>query len=446
MLLYFCIQNCELLFIKRFLYRVSILLKDGMTARLDWIEMKFLITNDGNFRNKGNEAIAKSIVNGISSITADASFEIFTNDPVYARYVTENKKVSFLTQPFRIWHPFTRWWHYIIISKLGFSASVKRAMDAFRNADVVLSTAGDNFSSTSSNLHMHIGFIKTAVAFKKPVFLIGCSVDPFTNKRKYKSFCEAARNIRLVTARESISFKYLQSMNLGDARIELAADPAFCLEPNMEKIQKILGAYHISDEKPIVGIAPSQAITYYTKLPYVAHFKVLQNLIEFLMKELRYHVVLIPHVREVSVKGNDDVICEKLYRNLNFPKDMSIISLDHSAEEIRALMSKLDLLVAERMHAAIAGLAQQVPTFVIGYSIKAEGILGDIFGFENLMDYMVPINKLNEETLETCVKNLIDKKDEVNKYLSKRIRHIKNSAKDNFVLIMDILRSGNIED
>jgi len=407
--------------------------------------MKFLITNDGNFRNKGNEAIAKSIVNGISSITADASFEIFTNDPVYARYMTENKKVSFTYQPFRIWSSFTRWWHYMIISKLGFSVSVKRAMDAFRNADVVLSAAGDNFSSTSGNLHMHIGFIKTAVAFKNPVFLIGCSVDPFTNKRKYKSFCEAARNTRLITARESISFKYLQSINLRDARIELAADPAFCLEPNMEKIQKISGAYHILDEKPIVGIAPSQAITYYAKLPYVAHFKVLQNLIEFLMKELGYHVVLIPHVREASARNDDRVICEKMYRNLDFPKDVTVMSLDHSAEEIRALISRLDLLVAERMHAAIAGLAQQVPTFVIGYSVKAQGILGDIFGFENLENYTMPVKKLNEETLKKRVKNLLDKKDDVNKYLSKVIPRIKNSAKRNFTLVMDVLRSGKVE-
>ena len=417
--------------------------------------MKFLVTNMGGFRNKGCEASVKAIVNEIVKLDNEAYFKIFTRTPEYGSlWFTGKRNVSFLLDPFMRWHFFSRWWQYLLVGRLATSpiikpavfSTIKNGVDAFRWADTVISTGGDVFSSTYGSLNRHLATIQVAGTFKKSVCLIGQSIGPFERESEYKAFIKAMKNVQLITARESLSFKYLMKMKLQNIRVELTADPAFCLEPNMEKIHEILKAYNILDEKPIAGIAPSQLITYYTKPSYIVHFKVLQKLAEFLMEDLGYHVVLIPHVRGVSVKGDDRIVCEKLYRNLNFPKGMTVLSLDHSAEEIRALMSKLDLLIAERMHAAIAGLAQHVPTFVIGYSVKAQGILGDIFGFENLEDYMILVKKLNEETLKEHVKGLLTKRDEVSKHLSKVIPRIKNYARRNFRLVMDVLKSGNVED
>ena len=73
---------------------------------------------------------------------------------------------------------------------------------------------------------------------------------------------------------------------------------------------------------------------------------------------------------EKSVINDDRIICELLYRRLGFAENVTVISVTHSAEEIRALVSRLDLMIAERMHAAIASLSQNVLTFVMGYSVK----------------------------------------------------------------------------
>jgi hypothetical protein len=76
---------------------------------------------------------------------------------------------------------------------------------------------------------------------------------------------------------------------------------------------------------------------------------------------------------------------------------------------------------------------------VIGYSIKSEGILGDIFGFDSLKDYLISVKKIDEARLKERVKNLFDKREEVNTILSKVTPRIKEKARRNFTLTMEVL-------
>ena len=408
--------------------------------------MKFLITNMTGFKNKGCEATTKAIVNEIRNLEKNARFKCFTRDPEYdALWMKKNTKVSFITEPFRGWYfkgyRFgSGYWQSRLISKLGISTSIRKGMNAFRWGDAILSTGGDIFSSTYGDLQKQLTYIQVALKFKKPVILVGHSIGPFEKKRECEAFAKTMRHVQLITVRESLSYEYLRSINLKNTKIELTTDPAFCLEPDTKIINDIWKIYNIPHEKTIVGIAPSQAICHYTKVSYTDHLKMLIKLIQFLTGELGCHVVLIPHVQESRVKNNDRIICDMLYRKLGFPKNVSLISLIHSAEEIRAIVARLDILIAERMHAAIASLSQNVPTFVIGYSVKTKGILGDILGFNNLEDYMIPITKLTEETLKERVKSLWDQRSKVARYLSEVTPHVKENAKRNFTLIMDVLR------
>jgi len=49
-----------------------------------------------------------------------------------------------------------------------------------------------------------------------------------------------------------------------------------------------------------------------------------------------------------------------------------------------------DLVVAERMHAAIAGLSSAVCTLAIGYSIKAGGIMSRLLGERSAAEVVIP--------------------------------------------------------
>lgn len=403
--------------------------------------MKFLLTNDGGFRNKGNEAITKSLINGITSLKPDSFFEVFTSDPLYGANMVRTKNVSFLLEPFRPWFSFSRWWQYLIVSKLRLakvSAPNRNAMQAFGSCDVVLSVAADSFCSTYGALDRELAFIQTGLAFRKPVILIDSSIGPFESKKEHNAFAKLAKKTRLITVRESVSLNRLQSMDLKNTKIELAADPAFCLEPDLENIEEIWKMYNFPINKKLVGIAPSQGITSYSNTSFLDHLKALQTLATFLIKDLDFHVVLIPHVHSRDIASDDRVLCEKIYRVLNFSENITIVNFGHTAEETKAIISKMDLLVAERMHAAIAALSQNVPTFAVGYSVKYEGILGDIFGFENLGDYLIRVENLTGENLKLRVNNLLSKRKEVKQHLSNIMPGVKESAQRNFSLIVDV--------
>lgn len=411
--------------------------------------MKVVIANNSGFRNKGCEAMTKVIVREITKLMHDAEFRVFTNDPVYdALWMHDH--VSFLASPFggrldRMLERFaiSEGWLYCRISKLLKKDAMRKALEAFNWADAVLSTGGDVFSSTYGTLTAHLLPIRLAIRKKKSVILVAHSIGPFKNEKEYNLFVKVMKKISLITVRESRSFKYVKNMSLGKTKVELTADPAFALPPAASQcIEQLWNIYKIPHDQPTIGIAPSQSIAFYGKLSYTHHFEVLLTLIKFLVNELNCHIVLIPHVQGSSTSSDDYVMCNQLYRHFNFSKDITVISLDHSAEEIRGMMSKLDLTIAERMHAAIASLSQNVPTFVVGYGVKTEGILGDIFGFNNLENHMISVKKLNEMILKERVKNLLGRRKEVARYLSKVIPSVKKNAKRNFTLIMDVLKPG----
>lgn len=91
------------------------------------------------------------------------------------------------------------------------------------------------------------------------------------------------------------------------------------------------------------------------------------------------------------------MLASEVLRAVGYDEAVSLAGGDYSASEYKAIISRCDLVVAERMHAAIAGLSTGVPTMVVGYSIKAGGILTDMLGEELTQSCaLVPLNDFLE--------------------------------------------------
>jgi colanic acid/amylovoran biosynthesis protein len=111
-----------------------------------------------------------------------------------------------------------------------------------------------------------------------------------------------------------------------------------------------------------------------------AHIDTWLEIIRWLRASLDANVILIPHVQEISPDNDDQVLGTALLRQLQYDPAVKLAGGALSANDFKALISRCDFLVAERMHAAIAGLSTAVPTLVVGYSVKARGILTDLLG------------------------------------------------------------------
>ena len=65
------------------------------------------------------------------------------------------------------------------------------------------------------------------------------------------------------------------------------------------------------------------------------------------------------------------------------------------AEKLKGYISKCSFFVGARTHSTIAAYSSNIPTLVIGYSVKSKGIAKDLFG--TYKGYVLPVQKLASE-------------------------------------------------
>lgn len=100
---------------------------------------------------------------------------------------------------------------------------------------------------------------------------------------------------------------------------------------------------------------------------------------------------MIPHV--VWENNDDRKVLRKLYEDLGENERIVLVE-DHTAPELKYIISRCRLFIGARTHATIAAYSSLVPTLVVGYSVKARGIAKDLFGTED--KYVIPVQELQD--------------------------------------------------
>lgn len=276
----------------------------------------------------------------------------------------------------------------------------KNLLQEIPNLSCALSFGGDNYCY-SKPTYIYI-MNKILRKYDVPTILWGCSVE--------KNLIDAEMKLDLnryekIVARESISYDILRE--IGFKNIFLLPDPAF----QLDRVDLSLPEEFV--EGNTVGINVSPMIIGYEKNQGMT----LQNykvLIQYIIDHTDMQVALIPHV---VWKDNDDRIPLKiLYDSFKETGRICMIA-DHNAEELKGFIARCRFMVAARTHASIAAYSQEVPTLVVGYSVKARGIAKDLFGSDE--GYVVPVQSLNQEdNLKTAFLSLLKNEDEIRGHMN----------------------------
>lgn len=210
--------------------------------------------------------------------------------------------------------------------------------------------------------------------------LWGCSVEPDAIQG---DMLEDLKGYTHIFARESITYQAMKEK--GISQVSLYPDPAF----QLNRVDLPLPKGFV--EKNTVGINVSPLI-----MDCEQHQGITLNnyiaLIQYLITQTNMQIALIPHV--VWNHNDDRIPLTKLYNQF---KDTGRVILleDHNAEELKGYIARCRFMVAARTHASIAAYSEQVPTLVVGYSVKARGIATDIFGTDK--HYVIPVQTLKEK-------------------------------------------------
>lgn len=341
--------------------------------------MKYVMYPHGGSGNHGCEAIVRSTVKLVGNETT-----LFTNkmEEDYKAGLQDLCELDVAEKPIKsgsLSHLFAIFRNKVLGQADAFDRLVfQHIVETAKKTDCVLGIGGDNYCYDTPEFIYLVNRMVDEAKVKR--ILWGASVDPEAIDER---MLQDLRGYYKIWARESLTYQAL--LDKGLTQTFLLPDPAFVLD------RKDLPLPDGFVEGNTVGINVSPMIIGYEKNRGMT----LQNyvhLIQHIIDETDLQVALIPHV--VWSHNDDRKPLIQLYDMFKETGRVVMIE-DHNAMELKGYIARCRFMVVARTHASIAAYSTQVPTLVVGYSVKARGIAKDIFGTEE--NYVIPVQSLQKE-------------------------------------------------
>lgn len=403
--------------------------------------MKIIINGVTGLQNRGVEALLQPSVHQLQERIPGCELTIATHTLDYDRELGALPNVTWLSDSHGGSSPTWKSWAKKTIKSLlgGNQHRAAAFKQSLAGANMLITTGGDVFCSEYGDFSVHLAPIKRAIQAGLKTVLLAQSIGPFRTHAEIQRFSRVAAKIDLITVRESVTYSYcLNKLGLSPDRIKLTVDPGFLLKPaaNWTNLQHACG---LPDQAPYAAFSISSGITRYSRLGKGEHLRAWSAAIQCVL-DLGLHVLLIPHVQRWGVQEDDRIVATELMRQFNFHPKLHLAGWNASAAELKALISGAELILAERMHAAIAGISMGRPTGVIGYSVKSQGILGDIYGKDLTSNYLIEAAAfLQKNPREIWLENCWGRREELAAALAPQLANLRSRAELNFDLIADLV-------
>jgi len=237
---------------------------------------------------------------------------------------------------------------------------------------------------------------------KKPVIIYAEGAGPFNSRIGRiiaKSFFDRCTYIAV---RDEISLEHLVSLDIERERINLVTDSAFLLQPSDKNLN------YRKKGKKLIGIATSKLVVGYgfrrikNEDPYQSFVKFMSELIDWMIENLNANVIMVPHA--IQAKRDDYQTACDIFKRIRNKDQVKILGKNSEAADFKKAISYCDLLIASRLHAAIAALSTCVPVIGIAYSHKLTGIFNS-FG---IADLIIDIKDLDWRITDKIKKVLIN--------------------------------------
>ena len=394
--------------------------------------MSVLITGVTGLRNRGVEALVTTTIEQIRNLNPDIAINVLTQTPDYDQLkLKDYNHVSIMGYP-------RSFIHRVQSRASKFYKNLDSDYQLVKNSSLVIASGGDLFTSDYPGaLEYYLRKMKLALQVGVPIVFLGQSVS-FKTRKEADIFLQVASKSKLITVRENLSYKYLtEELGLSRDLVKHTADSAFLLKPpSQNQISNLLESYGCIRNRPLIAISPSQGISKYAKCSRDAHFGAWRKVIDMILSEIEAQIIIIPHVQDGL--NDDRILASDIHKSFNYDPRIHLAGGDHSASEFKGLISACDMLVAERMHAAIAGLSSGVCTVVVGYSVKAEGIVTDLLGTDSLSkDSLISIQDfINGELACNTIQKAWNSREKVADKLREVLPIIKGKAAENFQLLL----------
>ncbi len=322
-----------------------------------------------------------------------------------------------------------------------------------RKADLVIDFSGDIWGDNANFLgkdRFITGLYKDLIAqLLKPTVMIAGSPGPFDNCCDIEFVKKVFSGFKLVTNRENISTKLLNKQNFDMNNVKNYACPSFLFEQaSQDEVSKKINIKEVF-LKDNLKIGIILCGWNFKRGPFdawprdVVEYDNFVNAIKNINEKYNIKIYLLSHSNgfDISPKpfalkhGRDYPIMEQFSEILKKEKiDAQLFNGVYSPEETKGIISNFDILISGRMHGAVAGISQCIPTVIIdyGHEPKAHKLKGfaEITGMQ---DYLADPNDLQDliDKIQMCIEN----RKKLHDSLVLNIPKIKKNAKEQFDLL-----------
>lgn len=416
------------------------------------------------FGNIGNFYIMEPFMRQLHRVFPDASIK--TTMQMSARFC---KDENISTLPVDIYYGWTGKDVEVAKNELEIAKNYKSTgklksttpfIDAVMQADLVIDFSGDIWGDNANFLgedRLIVGLLKDRVAqlLGKKVVMLAGSPGPFSDKETLAFAKEVYQAFDLVTNREPISIGLLEKDGFDVSKTKSLACPAFLFEPEKgQEIDRVIIDEGLFEEgKLTVGFILCG--WNFEKGPFDKEFRddsdyiKFAKAIEFMTEELGVRVCLMSHSNGFDIPpapfnlihGRDYVTVKQLERILQdrgICKDYFTLDGVYDAWRTKTIIKSFDMLVSGRVHAAVAGLSQSVPTVIIdyGHEPKAHKLAG-FAAVAEVKEYVADPCSLEDllEKISMC----FAKREEYKANLDKHIPTVHSLGRQHFDLLKGIM-------
>jgi len=299
-------------------------------------------------------------------------------------------------------------------------------------------TGGDSFSDIYGlRRFLKFGFLQKwlITQFGKELILLPQTYGPFKRSiTRLMAKCILKR-ASVVYARDHSSVEYVRILlgnHSNNGKIRFMQDVAFALDSHKpehidigilngnRKKDSIVVGFNIS------GLLFNGGYTQENMFGLKTDYRELvDSVVDYLMKDERLLVLLVPHVLAPTMTVEDDPnACRQLYEKLSekYPGRIFLTQGQYNQNEIKYIIGLCDFFIGSRMHACIAALSQSIPAVGIAYSKKFHGVFESI-GLGDCVADAYQCHRKSE--LLAIVEAAFKKRDQTRTHLDKVIPKIK---------------------
>lgn len=327
-------------------------------------------------------------------------------------------------------------------------------------ADLVIDFSGDIWGENADFLgpdRFLIGAYKnlTAHLLRTPSVMLAGSPGPFSDEQRPVAH-EVFAAFDAVTNREPVSTQLLASDGFDVTHVKDTACPSFLFEPaSPDAVRPILQGEGLQDPtRPKVGFILCG--WNFEQGPYGrwprddSEYTVFAETVEYLANRVGADVWLLSHSNGFELPPNFQLIHGRDYPVIKQLQDVvmrrgkiygegRVRAFDdiYSPAQTKAIIGQFDMLVSGRVHGAVGGLSQCVPTVIIdyGHEPKAHKLKG-FAKVAQVEEYVA--DPSDADSMIAAVATCWSRRKEIREHLQRRIPEVQQLAHRNFDILPEI--------